>query len=128
MNLWTTTGSRYPGSSLAAHVAARAAGRQGPEAGERYHWALFRAFFVANRDISDRNVLSEVAKEVGLDRARFDADAVHPRLKEELLAAHVTAVEAFGVAAVPTVIIGVRRFEGAVAEAEYRGAILQARI
>lgn len=124
-NLWTG-GGRYPGSSLPALTAARAAERQGADAGDRYHWALFRAFFEANRDISDGGVLRDVAAGVGLDLARFDADTAGPALREEVLAAHVEAVDAFGVEAVPTVLLGAHRFEGAASEAAYRAGLLQA--
>lgn len=121
-NLWTG-GDRYPVSSLPALIAARAADRQGAEAAPRYHWALFRAFFEANRDISDARALRDVAEGVGLDVARFDADVAGPGLRGEILAAHVEAVDAFAVDAVPTMIIGTRRFEGAAAEAAYRAAL-----
>ena len=125
LNPWTS-GERYPVSSLPALVAARAAGRQGAEAGDRYHWALFRAFFEANRDISDTGVLRHVAAGVGLDLGRFDADAAGTALREEVLAAHVEAVDSFGVDVVPTVIVGARRFEGAAPEEAYRAALAEA--
>jgi len=124
-NPWTS-GERYPVSSLPALIAGWAAGRQGPEAGERYHWALFWTFFEANRDISDPGVLRRVASDAGLDLGRYDADVADAGLKEEVLAAHVAAVDAFGVEAVPTAIIGTRRFEGAAAEGAYRAAIEEA--
>ncbi len=126
LNLWTG-GDRYPVSSLPALIAARAAERQGQEAGDRYHWGLFRAFFEGNRDISERKVLGEVAAGAGLDLARFDADVARPALRAEVLAAHVEAVDTFGVEAVPTIIIGGRRFEGAASEAAYRAALAEGR-
>ncbi len=123
-NLWTG-GERYPVSSVPALIAARAAERQGAKAGDRYHWALFRAFFEGNRDISEPRALREVAAAAGLDLARFDVDAANAAQREGVLAAHVEAVDAFGVEAVPTVIIGVRRFEGAASEAAYRAALAE---
>ncbi len=124
-SLWTG-GERYPVSSLPALLAARAAERQGVDAGDRYHWALFRAFFEANRDISDPKVLRHVAAGVGLDLGRFDTDAAGGALREEILAAHVEAVDSYGVDAVPTVLICDRRFEGAASEAAYRAALTEA--
>ena len=124
-NLWTR-GERYPVSSLPALVAARAAERQGADAGDRYHWALFRAFFEANRDISDTGVLRDVAAGAGLDLARFDADMSGTALSQEVLEAHVEAVDTFGVDVVPTVIVCARRFEGAATEEAYRAALAEA--
>lgn len=125
INLWTR-GARYPVSSLPALTASRAAERQGAESGERYHLALFRAFFEENRDLSDREVLSDVAAQAGLDMERFAQDAFGDALREEVLAAHVAAVDDFGVEVVPTVLVGPRRLEGAAAEATYRAAIAEA--
>ena len=124
-NLWTG-GERYPVSSLPALVAARAAARQGVDAGDRYHWALFRAFFEANRDISDTGVLRHVAAGVGLDLGRFAADVAGTALREEVLAAHLEAVDTYGVDVVPTVSVGARRFEGAASEDAYRAALAEA--
>ncbi len=124
-NLWTG-GERYPVSSLPALIAARAADRQSVEAGDRYHWALFRAFFEANRDLSAPEVLRSLAADAGLNLGRFDADVAERELREEVLAAHVEAVDTFGVDVVPTVIVGARRFEGAAPEAAYRAALAEA--
>jgi predicted DsbA family dithiol-disulfide isomerase len=121
-NLWTG-GERYPVSSLSALIAARAGERQGADAGDRYHWALFRAFFEGNRDISNPHVLRDVASGVGLDLVPFDADLADPALREEVLAAHLEAVDSVRVEAVPTVIVGAQRFEGASPEAAYRAAL-----
>ncbi len=122
--LWTG-GERYPVSSLPALIAARAAERQGVDAGDRYHWALFRAFFEANRDISDPKVLRQVATGVGLDLPRFDADVAGEGMRQEVLAAHVAGVDDYGVDVVPTVIIGARRFEGAASENAYQAALAE---
>lgn len=124
--LWTS-GERYPVSSLPALLAGQAAARQGSEAEDRYHWALFRAFFEANRDISDPDVLRDVGAGADLDLERFDAEVSGTRLREEVLAAHVEAVDTYGVDVVPTVIVGGRRFEGAATEEAYREAMTWAR-
>ena len=121
-NLWTG-GSRYPVSSLPVLIAARAAARQGDEADDRYHWALFRAFFQENRDLSDPGVLRQVAARTGLALGRFDADVAGSAVRDEVLAAHLEAVDRFRVEVVPTVIVGARRFEGAAAEEAYRAAL-----
>ena len=67
--------------------------------------ALFQAFFVANRDIGDQDVLVEVAESVGLDgdelRTALAAGRHTARVRElEMIAAQL------GVQAVPTMIFG----------------------
>jgi 2-hydroxychromene-2-carboxylate isomerase len=68
--------------------------------------ALYRAYFVDNRDLDDRAVLAEVAGELG-DVARIDA----PEIKDALRAATARAV-ADGVFGVPGFVVeqGGRRF------------------
>ncbi|MCI0410010.1 MAG: DsbA family protein, partial [Acidobacteria bacterium] len=77
IRLWVK-GERYPGSSVPALEAAQAAMRQGTEASEAFHFGLFRAFLIENRDISDRSVLEEVAATCGLDLHRFRVDFKDP--------------------------------------------------
>jgi predicted DsbA family dithiol-disulfide isomerase len=60
---------------------------------------------------------------VALDVDRYRRDVGDATLKEEVLAAHVAAVDAFGVEAVPTIIVGETRLEGAASEADYRAAL-----
>lgn len=74
--------------------------------------ALFRAFFVDNRDIGVVDVLVEIGALVGLDaddlRAALDAGTHTDRVVEqERLAARV------GIAAVPTIVIGQVGVQGA---------------
>ena len=65
----------YPSSSMAAQIAGKCALLQGKAAFERFHHAVFRAFFHDYRDISDRDVLVSLAADSGLDVERFRADA-----------------------------------------------------
>ena len=67
--------------------------------------ALFQAYFVANRDIGDQQVLAEVAQSVGLDGAELRealADGRYtPRVRElEAISGQI------GVTAVPTMVFG----------------------
>lgn len=66
--------SDYPASSLPALQAGKCAQLQGDDAFERMHMALFRAYFEQSQNIASREVLDQVAKEAGLDAARFWAD------------------------------------------------------
>jgi 2-hydroxychromene-2-carboxylate isomerase len=66
--------------------------------------ALYRAYFVENRDVSDRGVLSAICQEVGLDPSlatdRIDA----PEIKDALRAATAQAVSD-GVFGVPAFVV-----------------------
>jgi predicted DsbA family dithiol-disulfide isomerase len=116
-------GERYPGSSIPALEAAQAARRQGDEASEAFHFGVFRAFLVENRDISDRAVLKEVALSAGLDLHRFGVDLKDPTVTEAVFAEHLEAVDRYHVEAVPTIIIGEERIEGAAPVGVYETAV-----
>jgi len=60
-----------PRPTRQAHIGAKYALAQGK--GEAYHKAVFRAHWQELRDISDANVLAEIAGEVGLDPEGFRA-------------------------------------------------------
>jgi predicted DsbA family dithiol-disulfide isomerase len=122
IRLWVT-GERYPGSSIPALEAAQAARRQGDESSEAFHFGLFRALLVENRDISDRAVLREVALRAGLDPHRFGVDLKDPTVKEAVFAEHLEAVDRYHVEAVPTIVIGEERIEGAASPAVYETAL-----
>jgi predicted DsbA family dithiol-disulfide isomerase len=68
-----------------AHVGAKYALAQGAEKGEAYHKGVFRAHWQELRDISDADVLAEIAREAGLDEAAFRAALTD--------AEYITAVE-----------------------------------
>ena len=121
------TGDRYPSSSLPALLAGQAAKRQGEKLSEIFHFALFRTFLVDNRDISDPNVLAEVAKGAGLNLEQFLTDYKDPTLREAVYAEHLEAVDLWKTEAVPTIIIGEERIEGAATREVYRSALAQFR-
>lgn len=121
------TGNRYPRSSIPALLAAQAAKRQGGDASEIFHFSLFRTFLIENRDISDEAVLEQVARAAGLDLDRFRNDLKDPGVKEAVYAEHLDAVDGLRVEAVPTVIVGASRIEGAASRAVYQAAIAHMR-
>jgi predicted DsbA family dithiol-disulfide isomerase len=88
-----------PSHSVPAHVAAKAAGALGDEAGARMRDRLFRAYFTESRDISDRATLAALWGEVGLDAARFPASE-DPSLVRQVFADHEEA-QALGATGVP---------------------------
>ncbi len=116
-------GERYPASSVPALLAAQAAKRQGQDASETFHFSVFRTFLIENRDISEGAVLEEIARAAGLDVDRFRVDLKDPTVKEAVYAEHLDAVDRWMVEAVPTVIIGQERIEGAASPAIYQAAL-----
>jgi predicted DsbA family dithiol-disulfide isomerase len=68
-------GATHGVPALLAFRAARAAHAQGDDAFYRFHPLLFEAYHAAGRDISDPEVLSEIAAAAGLDVPRWAADS-----------------------------------------------------
>ena len=71
---------------------------------DAYHEAVFRAFFTDCKDIGDRSVILEIARDMGLDAAALDAalegNAYLPRLQDATRQA-----KANGFSAAPTFVI-----------------------
>jgi len=95
-----------PRSSLPAQVAAKTMDIYRPAATDDFHRALLRAYFTDNRDISDHDVLADVAAESGVDRTGFlEVMLEHSdSTAQAVIDDHNSAIE-HGVSAVPTVLI-----------------------
>ena len=74
--------------------------------------ALFRAFFVENRDIGDRDVLVDVGASVGLDADDLRAALAEGRYTDQVIEQERFAAR-IGVSAVPTIVIGQVGVQGA---------------
>jgi len=112
-----------PATSLPALTAAKCAERQGDVPFERFHDRLFVAHFHDNLDISHPDVLWTLARECGLDMARFREDYVGDAYQAAL---HDYAEGAgwFGVSALPTVIFNEKlSLVGAVPTERYRSLL-----
>ena len=114
----------YPASSIPALRAAKCAQLQGEEAFQRFHMALFRAFFTDGMNIGEQEVLISLAKKTGLNVERFISDFSRGLLDEKVLAEYAdgqTEYEGWGI---PLVVIGGRYpIAGAVPIAIYKRAI-----
>ena len=98
----------YPSSSIPAQVAAKCALIQGNEVFERYHEAIFKAFFQDCRDISNTEVLSGLALDSGLDIKRFRVDSTSGSHEPEVLAEYEEARTEFEGRGIPLALIGGR--------------------
>jgi predicted DsbA family dithiol-disulfide isomerase len=96
--VWETT-EGPPSHSVPAHVAAKAAQALGPDAFRALHPRLLAAYFAENRDISRRDVLRALWREVGLPDAAFER-VDDPGLERAVRAEHAEALE-LGVTGVP---------------------------
>ena len=102
---WATNNPQ-PSHSLPSAVAGKVAASFGPEAWDRYHVALMRAYFTDNRTISATDVQVDVAGQCGLDRDEFerrlavDGEALAVQVRQE----HAAAMDHM-VTAVPTVLV-----------------------
>jgi predicted DsbA family dithiol-disulfide isomerase len=92
-----------PSHSVPPHRVARAAALLGPEAFERVHSRLLRAYFEQSRDITDRTTLASLWQEAGLSLHELER-ADDPQIEEALHAEHRAAIDR-GITGVPTVRI-----------------------
>jgi len=90
-----------PSHSVPPHLVAKAAAALGPDAFERMHLRLMRAYFSENQDITDPQVLRSLWLEQGLPEAAFERRE-DPALLEQVLDEHAAAQEA-GATGVPAV-------------------------
>lgn len=74
--------------------------------------ALFRAYFVDNRDLDDLAVLAEIGASVGMDGEALRAALERGEYTEGVIAQERFAAE-LGITAVPTIIIGEVGVQGA---------------
>ena len=112
--------ARLPASSIPALTAARCAERQGPDAFARLHERLFTALFRDGLDIGRADTVRGLAREAGLDVARFEADYAGEAY-ESVLSDCAEGAAWFGVSALPTVILNEKlSLVGAVPAERYR--------
>jgi predicted DsbA family dithiol-disulfide isomerase len=112
-------GVAYPSTTLPAHIAGKAAARQGLF--EAFHLEAMRAFFSLSQNLEDPIVLRQIATSIGADLDRFTQDITDPGLHEQVWREFMTGVEQDRVMAIPTMFIGEHRvIEGALSLPRYR--------
>jgi len=121
-NAWS--GKALPSASIFALEAAHCARNQGAKVFERFHFGLFRAYFERNRDISEREVLLDVAGDSGLDVRRLAGDMETARGRVEIEHKRVERMAGGNFAGVPTVFFETHYpVEGAVPLQVYERAV-----
>jgi 2-hydroxychromene-2-carboxylate isomerase len=101
----------FPISSQAPARAFYFASDHAPERATPLAQALFKAYMVEGRDISNPDVTADVAQEVGLDRATLRGAVGDPALKQRVRS-ETDAALARGVFGSPFVIVGDEPFWG----------------
>ncbi len=109
---------------MPALVAGKCAEKQGRDAFERFHEAVFDAFFDDCRDISNSDVLIELAAGAGLDLVRFSRDLDETWGEAAVLADLAEARRDFDGWGIPLAVVGGRfPLVGAVPVEMYRRAV-----
>jgi predicted DsbA family dithiol-disulfide isomerase len=112
-----------PSSSLPALEAAKCVELQNPDQFPQYHIALFQAFFERCQDISNRETLMEIAKEVGLDVIQVVRDLDSGKGEKLLLADYQGVKQDGSIFGVPVAMFpSGYKLEGAVPLELYRRA------
>jgi predicted DsbA family dithiol-disulfide isomerase len=114
----------YPSSSMPALQGAKCAKLQGEEDFQKFHVALFKAFFVDGLNIGASDVLISIAKNTGLDIERFCSDLSRKSFEKEILAEYEEGRAEYEGWGIPIVVVGGRYpITGAVPIALYHRAI-----
>lgn len=103
--------SRFPIGSVAAKRGVVWLQQHRPDLVAPFVHAVYRAFFVDDRDIADATVVGEIAQEVGIDSAQFAAGIQQPEIKE-LLKVQVDQAIAAGIFGAPAIIVDGELFWG----------------
>ena len=102
---WQAPEWQYPVTLLPAFEALACAERQGHDLAWEFSWRVRLAFFAESRCVSTRHVLRELARESGLDVARFTADWDTGGERSRILGESHTGWEVLKVPGSPTFIL-----------------------
>ncbi len=97
--------ARFTSRDIPPHEAAKSIlTHQGEEAFEQFHLAVFRAYHVDKRDISNPLELLNIAESLGIDTTELAEDLRNRKFKEVVGADHEEADENYDIFGVPTII------------------------
>ena len=91
--------------------------------GEKYTDRMFRAFFQEELNIGEIDVLTDLAKEIGMDADAFRQALESRKYKQEHQLALQHAYQEMGIQAVPTFLIGNKLVRGLLREEDLRRLI-----
>ena len=103
-NVWATDDPQ-PHSSVEAHVAFKVLEELAPDNAKAYHDRILKAYFTDNRDISNADILTQLAVEVGVDADAFQqAMATRGDAMTELAYEEYKSASSQGITSIPTVV------------------------
>lgn len=103
--------SRFPIGSIAAKRAVLWLQQQRPELAAPFIHAIYRAYFVDDRDIADPAVVADIARQLGIDVEQLAAGVQQPEIKDRLKT-QVDQAIARGIFGAPTIIVDGEVFWG----------------
>ena len=101
--MWKNGGD-YPICSMPMAQAGLAARAQEPELWDAFHMSLLAALFTHNRDISQMEVLADVAEKSGLDVDLFRDEVASEFHRDQAVREYTDAINR-GVTGIPTVVV-----------------------
>jgi predicted DsbA family dithiol-disulfide isomerase len=108
--------------------ASKVAALQGKGKWNRFHLAVMKAFYTDGRDVSNENVIEEIAEETGLAMEEFTKELRNPKWQKIVYEETRQAQEIFGIRSIPTVIVqNSYLVEGVVAVSYYRKVVEEMR-
>jgi len=108
-------------NSKDALLLAEASKQFGRETFYALHEKLFSAFFVDNKNIGNRDILREIAKDCGLDDENINAAWIEPKHQQRLLE-NFKQARKYQIKSVPSFVFGEHVLTGVVDEATMREA------
>ena len=118
----------YPAWGMPALRASKVAALQGKEKWNIFHLAVMKAFYTDGRDVSNENVIEEIAEETGLAMEEFTKELRNPKWQKIVYEETRQAQEIFGIRSIPTVIVqNSYLVEGVVSVSYYRKVVEEMR-
>ena len=102
--VWATEDPQ-PHSSVEAHIAFKVLEELAPDNAKAYHDLIMKAYFADNRDISDPDILTQLAVKAGVDEDAFrEAMVTRGDSRAELAYEEYNSATAQNITSIPTVV------------------------